>query len=83
MAIVRNTQDSPLGDDHELRLLGVAGNDLLFGWIVAATEKVIATLPVARKSYDEVAKDRGPWQAVRDDISAQPFVDMNRLLLGT
>jgi hypothetical protein len=82
MSIVRNVPDSPLGDDNELRLIGVRGPDLLFAWIVAATERVIATLPVPRGNYDEIAINTKEWQPMRQEMAAHPFVDMNRLLLG-
>ncbi|MEP6739029.1 MAG: CpXC domain-containing protein [Caldimonas sp.] len=82
MAIVRTSQDSPIGDDNELRLVGGRGKELSLAWIVASTERSIATLNVPRATYDEIAADHDEWQAMREEIAAEPFVDMNRLLLG-
>jgi len=81
MAIVRGSQDSPIGDDNELRLVGARGSELSLAWIVAATERSIATLDVPRSTYDEISADHGEWQAIREEIASEPFVDMNRLLL--
>jgi len=81
MAIVRSSQDSPIGDDNELRLVGARGSELSLAWIVAATERSIATLDVPRATYDEIAADHGDWQAIREEIASEPYVDMNRLLL--
>ena len=82
MAIVRGSQNSPIGDDNELRLVGAQGKDLSFAWIEAATERSIATLQVPRATYEEIAHDRKQWQALREEIASEPFVDMNRLLLA-
>ena len=81
MAIVRGSQDSPIGDDNELRLVGARGSELSLAWIVAASERSIATLDVPRSTYDEISADHGDWQAIREEIASEPFVDMNRLLL--
>ena len=81
MAIVRGSQGSPIGDDNELRLVGGRGDELSFAWIAASTERSIATLDVPRSTYDEIAADHDAWQDMREEISSEPFVDMNRLLL--
>jgi hypothetical protein len=82
LALVRNVESSPLGDDTELRLLRANGTALRLGWLVSATERLVEEFEVPRSTYDEIATDHKAWQAMRDEMAAHPFVDMNRMLLA-
>jgi hypothetical protein len=82
MAILRGLDNSPIGADTELRLLGVEGSELMMAWIRAVNEETVEGLRVPRSLYDEIAADPAGWQALREELSAGPFVDMNRLLVA-
>ncbi len=82
MAVVRRVSGTPLADDNELRLLDANAGELFLCWLSAATEQVIATVPVPRARYDEIVADTEHWQSLRAEIASHPFVDMNRMLLG-
>ena len=81
LAIVRTSKTSPLSNENELRLLDVEGDKLVLAWIRAQTEQVVEALKVPRKLYDDIAADEQGWHALREELSAGLFVDMNRLLV--
>ncbi len=83
MAMVRGLDSSPFGGDTELRLLAVEGPELVMAWIDPVNEQMVEGLRVPRSLYDEIAADTTDWQALRDELSAGLFVDMNRQLLPT
>jgi len=82
IAILRGLDNSPVGADTELRLVGVEGSELVMAWIRAVNEEVVEGLRVPRSLYEEIAADPTGWQALREELSAGPFVDMNRLLVA-
>jgi hypothetical protein len=81
MAILRGVDDSPLADTVELRFFDVNGGNLTFAWIEAAVEEMVESLEAPRKLYDEIAADPKGWQALREQLTAGPFVDVHRLLV--
>jgi hypothetical protein len=81
LAIVRTSKTSPLSNDTELRLIDVEGDKLVMAWIRAQTEQVVEALKVPRKLYDDIIADEPGWHALREELSAGLFVDMNRLLV--
>jgi endogenous inhibitor of DNA gyrase (YacG/DUF329 family) len=81
LAIVRTSKTSPLSNDTELRLIDVEGDKLVMAWIRAQTEQVVEGLKVPRKLYDDIIADEPGWHALREELSAGLFVDMNRLLV--
>ena len=82
IAIVRDVENVPLGDDTELRLVAVEGDDLIMAWIEAASENLVETMRVPRSLYDEINEDHDDWQPLREEVSAGMFVDMQRLMIG-
>ncbi|MEP6739031.1 MAG: CpXC domain-containing protein [Caldimonas sp.] len=81
-AVLRGLEDAPVGDDIELRLSKVAATELELVWCSASGELAIESMTVPRGLYDEIAADpEGEWAPLRAEVSAGPFVDMNRLLV--
>ena len=80
MALIRSLGDPPLDDDIELRLFEVDGDDLLLAWFRAAEESPVETARVPRARYDQIAAGE-EWKALRDELTAGPFVDVHRLLV--
>lgn len=81
LSIVRNSESVPLSNDNELRFLDVEADKLVMAWIRATTEQPVETLKVPRQLYDDIAANTTEWQALREELSAGAFVDMNRLLV--
>jgi hypothetical protein len=50
-------------------------------WVVAETSEVIEKLAVPRGLYDDIAADKAGWQPLRDEMTKQLFIDMQRLML--
>jgi hypothetical protein len=83
LAILRNSETSPVSSETDLRLIDVEGEVLVMAWIRAANEAIVEKLRVPRALCDDIAADPAGWQALRDDLSAGLFVDMNRLLVAS
>jgi hypothetical protein len=81
LALVRTSKSTPLSNDTELRFLDVDEDKLVMAWIHPQTEQIVEALKVPRKLYDDIAADEPGWRALREELSAGPFVDMNRLLV--
>jgi hypothetical protein len=81
LAVIRGLEGEPLRDDVEMRLVEVEGDDLVLALINPVSEKLHETLRVPRGLYDDIAADPDAWQALRHELSAGPFVDVNRLLV--
>jgi hypothetical protein len=79
--LVRGLDGVPLADDTELRLMDVAGDQLVLAWIKAANEAVVEEMRVPRALYDSIAADAAGYQKLREQLSAGPFVDLHRLLV--
>jgi hypothetical protein len=82
MAVLKDVPDPPLKDDSDLRLVGVEGGELILAWLSSQDEHVATTLRVPRELYDEIAADTEAWQPLREELSADPFVDFNRLIVA-
>ncbi len=82
MAVLRNTPDTPIADELELRL--IAGDDtyLELAWIISATEAPISTSQIPKEAYDGIADDLEPWRPLRDAVRGPMFVDMQRILMS-
>lgn len=81
-AVLRSSAGAPVGQGNELRLVAGDAQALVLGWIHASDESLGQTLRVARSLYEQVAADEeGAWAALRAEIGAGAFVDMNRLLV--
>ena len=80
--VLRNSASAPVGLGAELRLLRVTDADLVLAWMRSQDESTAQTLKAARALYDQiVADEEGVWAALREELSAGPFVDLNRLLV--
>ena len=82
MAIIRSVDDAPLADETELRLVSGNAETLSFAWVVAETEERLATLPVPRSIYDDIAGDTEAWAPVREKFTDQLLVDLRRFITG-
>ena len=82
MAVLRDVPNPPLNDTNELRLIRVEAAELVLAWIDAQTEQIANTLRVPRELYDEIAADHDVWRPLREELSTDPFVDFNRLILA-
>jgi hypothetical protein len=80
--VIRNSEDSPVGGDFELRLVGVEGEDLMLAWLRTGAEQPTELLTAPRDLIGEIEADPGPWQALRDELSRGVFVDLQRTLLA-
>jgi len=80
MAVLKDVPDPPLTDQNDLRLVGVESAELVLAWVSSEDEHVSSTLRVPRGVYDEIAADNDAWKPLRDELSADPFVDFNRLI---
>lgn len=80
LAIIRTSTSSQLSNETELRFLGIEGDKLVMAWINARSERVVEWLKPLRKLYDDVAANEEGWRALREELSAGLFVDVNRLI---
>jgi hypothetical protein len=80
IAVLRNVSNPPIADGTELRLTGRDTAELELSWVIAASEKPLATLAVPMGIYDDIAGDLGPWAELRTQVRGPMFVDMQRLL---
>lgn len=80
--LLRALDETPLADDAELRFENLGEDGVLrFVWYVGASETPVEEVEVPRALYDLAVNDPEPWRALRETLSAGPFVDMNRLLV--
>ena len=82
LAIVRSEDSLQLTDDSELRLVNIEGDQIVLAWIQAASEALVETLRAPRSLYNEIAGDQNGWKALREEVSAGPYVDFQRLLVA-
>jgi hypothetical protein len=80
LAIIRASSRSPLSNETELRFMGIEEDKLVMAWIRARSERLVEWLKPARKVYDDVVANEAGWRALREELSAGLFVDMNRLI---
>jgi len=78
--VLKEVPEPPLKDQNDLRLVAVDGAELVLAWVSSEDEHVSNTLRVPRELYDEIAADNEDWKPLRDELSADPFVDFNRLI---
>lgn len=80
--LFRALEQMPLADDAELRFEGLGDEGTLrFLWYVGASETPVEAVEAPRALYDLAVNDPEAWRALRETLSAGPFVDMNRLLV--
>jgi hypothetical protein len=81
LAIVRNSESSPLSNENELRFVDIKKEKLVMAWIHAPTEHLVELFDVPRQLYDDIAGSQEGWQSLREELSAGAFVAMNRFLV--
>jgi hypothetical protein len=80
--LMRNGDGPAMDDDFELRLLGIdAEQTMVIGQFATGSETLDSELTVPRALLDEIAADAEGWQALRDELTAGPFVDVARLMI--
>lgn len=80
LAVMRGKAGVMAGGLAELRLTEIDGDNLVLAWFKAGDESFIEGLSVPRALYDEIAADHADWQPLRDEVSAGPLVDLQRLI---
>ena len=81
-AVLRASASAPVGLGAEMRLVGADDDKLHLAWMASIDESVAQTMHASRKLYDQIAADDGgDWAALREQLSAGMFVDLNRLLV--
>jgi hypothetical protein len=78
---LRNIDEMPVGAGVELRLVGVAEDELKLGWIETAVDELTDVLGLPLAALAEIDADPAPWQELRDEIAAGLFVDYKRALI--
>lgn len=68
-----------LTEKLELRLLEVEADHLELGWVDAGTERLVEFMWVARTHLDAIVAVPDDWAGFREEISADPFVDVQRV----
>lgn len=79
-ALLRNADEIPVGDGGEWRLLGVDGDELVFGRIRAANEELLEVMRGPKALIAELEADAASWGQLRGDLSKGPYRDLGRLL---
>ncbi len=82
MAVMREVNEPPLGDQSELRLFGGDAGNLQFAWIDTRSEQHIVELDIPREIYDDVAGDAEAWAPARAQFEGKLLVDLRRLTTG-
>ena len=77
---MRSARDLPLDDALELRLSGVAADSLTLTWTMAGGDLAVEQLTLPRALLDGLAHDVA-WAPARAELTAGPYVDLNRLLV--
>lgn len=90
VGLLRNLEKTKfdLRMETELRFVGVAdgedGPTLALAWLRGRRSEFIEGLNVPRALYDEISEDDRSWKALQPQLTAGPFVDMERLItVGT
>lgn len=81
IAILSSVPKSPVAEGQELRLESGDDTTLRFRWQDMHSEEGTAVLSVPRSICDDVGGS-ADWAALRTEVSAGPFVDMDRVLLA-
>lgn len=80
LALIRSSRMPPLGT-AELRLVALQGEELLFAWLDRRSGEPLELLRVPLTLLDEIAAEP-EWAPLREQLSASPFVDAQRLYVA-
>jgi hypothetical protein len=79
--VAREMDDAPIGGPNEMRLLRLEGDQMVLGWLGTGNEEVGEMVGVPRSLIAEIEAEPGPWEALREELSGGPFVDLLRTLV--
>lgn len=82
VGILRNLDEAQVGANVELRLLGIEGDELVFGWFRLGSEELREVVRAPRSVLAEIEATPDQWKALRDDLTKGSFVDYRRLMLA-
>jgi hypothetical protein len=80
MATMRSLGEVKLGPDHEFRLVGATGDELIVGWLRTSSEEIADEYSVPRQLLADIEGDPKTWVALRAGVSGGMFVDYRRPL---
>ena len=83
LEFLRRTPSAPLSPGIELRFARMIDDMMVFAWIETSTEAAKTSFAVARTGYDAIAANAGAWAATRARLLDGPFVDMQKLYMGS
>jgi hypothetical protein len=79
--LLRRLPEAPLRPGVELRVMDVSQEMLSFVWTVADTEEILQEFEASRQLLQEIEANAEGWAAVRTDLTAGMFVDIQKLYL--
>lgn len=82
LAVIRTSDESPVGTGAELRLLGVEGEHLALGWFAPGSGAVDQLVKVPSSLIGEIEKDAESWKEMREELAKGLFVDYRRFFIG-
>jgi hypothetical protein len=82
LSLIRSEAGALLGDRTVLRLVEVTADELVLALIDARTEVLEERITVPRGAYDAIAAAPEAWAPLRAELTAGPFVDLDRLLIA-
>ena len=82
LALMRGLEGLQLEYGVDLRVLAADAREIEVGRQRAGTGEVLEVFGVPREIYDEIAGDAASWGEMRRDLTAGPFVDLQRLYMG-
>lgn len=71
-----------LADGIELRLISVEGDVLKLAAIDSRTDRLEELVSVPRGAYDAIAAAPEAWAPLRAELTAGPFVDIDRMMVA-
>ena len=80
--MLREMPEIPFGAETALRLVDVAGTEMTMAWFGPGVEDAQRVMDVDFSRYQDVAAHHDEWQALADELTDSPFVDMQKLYLG-
>ena len=81
VAVMRNSGESPVPGEMELRLVGEEEGDLVIAWVRALDRKVGDAMRVPRALIGEIEAEPAAWKEIRDDVADGLVVDFQREML--
>jgi CpXC protein len=83
VAALRDGGEMPVPGQRELRLVEVAGDELVLAWVRPVDGEVSGALRVPRALIDDIEAEPAAWQALRDEVGEGLVVDFQREMLAS